>query len=117
MITLLWILYIIICVLLIGIVLLQPGEGGNVAAAMGASSSQTAFGARGSMSMLQKVTAGLAIAFMVLSIMLSFMMAGKQSNILERHSIPAPAGQQAPAPAPSQPAPSQPAPPPTTPQK
>ena len=86
MITLLWILYILDCILLIGIVLLQPGEGGNVASTVGAASSQTAFGARGSMSMLQKITAGLAIAFMLMSIALSFLMIGNQSSILEKHS-------------------------------
>jgi preprotein translocase subunit SecG len=103
MITLLWILYIIVCIFLIGIVLLQPGEGGSVASALGAASSQTAFGARGSMSMLQKVTAGLAIAFMILSIFLSFIMSGKQSNILEKN-FPTPASQEKPADIPSQPA-------------
>lgn len=86
MITLLWILYILDCIFLIGIVLLQPGEGGNVASALGAASSQTAFGARGSMSMLQKITAGLAIAFMLISIILSLLMIGNQSSILEKHS-------------------------------
>ncbi len=88
MITLLWILYILVCIFLIGIVLLQPGEGGNVASALGAASSQTAFGARGSMSMLQKVTAILAITFMVISIALSFLMSGKQSSILEKAPKP-----------------------------
>jgi preprotein translocase subunit SecG len=102
MITLLWILYIMVCIFLIGIVLLQPGEGGNVASALGASSSQTAFGARGSMSMLQKVTAGLAIAFMVMSIILSFLMSGKQSSIIEKHTTP-PASQEKPANIPSPP--------------
>ena len=107
MVTLLWFIYILICLMLIGIVLLQPGEGGNVASALGASASQTAFGARGSMSMLQKVTAGLAIAFMVLSIVLSFFMSSKKSSILEKRAPVAPAQQSAPAPAPA-PAPSTP---------
>ena len=100
MVILLWFIYIIVCLMLIGIVLLQPGEGGNVASALGASSSQTAFGARGSMSMLQKFTAGLAIAFMVLSIILSFFMSSKKTNIIERHAPAAPA-QSAPATAPA----------------
>jgi preprotein translocase subunit SecG len=110
MVALLWVIYILVCIMLIGIVLLQPGEGGNVASALGASSSQTAFGARGSMSMLQKVTAGLAIAFMVLSIVLSFFMSAKKTSILERHAPAAPVGTPAapaPAPAPTQPAPNQ----------
>jgi len=105
MVTLLWLIYILVCIMLIGIVLLQPGEGGNVAAAMGASSSQTAFGARGSMSMLQKVTAGLAIAFMVLSIVLSFFMSAKKSSLLERHAPATPAPVEKPATPAPQPAP------------
>ncbi len=100
MVTLLWFIYIMICLMLIGIVLLQPGEGGNVASALGASSSQTAFGARGSMSMLQKVTAGLAIAFMVLSIALSFFMSAKKTSILEKRAPAAPV-KSAPVPAPA----------------
>ena len=88
MITLLWIIYILDCLLLIGIILLQPGEGGDLAAAFGGASSQTAFGARGSATFLQKLTTGLAVTFMVLSILLVMLSNRKQVNLMEK-SLPA----------------------------
>jgi preprotein translocase subunit SecG len=112
MLTLLWIIYILDCVLLIGIILLQPGEGADLAGAFGGAASQTAFGARGSATFLQKLTTGLAVTFMVLSIILVMLTNMKQRNIMERH-LPMPAANQpaaapanpAPQPAPAQPAP------------
>lgn len=84
MITLLWIIYILVCIFLIGIVLLQPGEAGSLASAFGAASSQTAFGPRGAMNLLQKITAGLAISFMILSVVLSFLMSGREESIIQK---------------------------------
>ncbi len=81
--TLLWIIYILDCLLLIGIILLQPGEGGDLAAAFGGASSQTAFGARGSATFLQKLTTALAVLFMLLSIVLVVVTNLKQRNIME----------------------------------
>jgi preprotein translocase subunit SecG len=116
MLTLLWIIYILDCLLLIGIILLQPGEGGDLAAAFGGASSQTAFGARGSATFLQKLTTGLAVTFMVLSIALVMLSNKKQSNLMEK-SLPAAAApkqaapvvpkpvENAPAPTPEQSAP------------
>ncbi len=113
MVTLLWIIYILDCLLLIGIILLQPGEGGDLAAAFGGASSQTAFGARGSATFLQKLTTGLAVLFMVLSIVLVMVSNTKQSNLMERSlpaaSVPQPAAPASPKPAPA-PAPTQPSP-------
>ena len=100
MVTLLWIIYILDCLLLIGIILLQPGEGGDLAAAFGGAASQTAFGARGSATFMQKLTTGLAVTFMVLSIILVVVTNRKQeSNIMknlpagaESKPVTAPAG-------------------------
>lgn len=104
MVTLLWIIYILDCLLLIGIILLQPGEGGDLAAAFGGASSQTAFGARGSATFLQKLTTGLAVLFMVLSIVLVMVSNTKKSNLMER-SLPAAAMPQPAAPASPKPTP------------
>lgn len=121
MLTILWILYILDCLLLIGIILLQPGEGGDLAAAFGGASSQTAFGARGSATFLQKLTTSLAVIFMVLSIILVILTNWKQKNILERNpagiplkpaaTAPAEPKKTEPAPAKEAPAPAQPTPP------
>jgi len=109
MLTLLWIIYILDCLLLIGIILLQPGEGGDLAAAFGGASSQTAFGARGSATFLQKLTTGLAVTFMLLSILLVMLSNRKQSNLMEK-SLPAAAAPKQSAPAVPKPAEKAPAP-------
>ncbi len=120
MLTILWIIYVLDCLLLIGIILLQPGEGSDLAAAFGGASSQTAFGARGSATFMQKLTTGLAVTFMVLSIVLVLLSNRKQSNLMEK-SLPAAApaqsapaapkpAEKAPAPAPAAPATPAPAP-------
>ncbi|MEJ2367869.1 MAG: preprotein translocase subunit SecG [Acidobacteriota bacterium] len=85
MITFLWIVYVLVCLLMIGIILLQPGEGGDLASAFGGASSQTAFGARGSATVLQKATTILAVIFMVLSIVLVILTNLHQKNIMEQN--------------------------------
>ena len=113
MLTLLWIIYVLDCLLLIGIILLQPGEGSDLAAAFGGASSQTAFGARGSATFMQKLTTGLAVTFMVLSIVLVMLSNRKQSNLMEK-ALPVAAPTQS-APAAPKPAEKAPAPAPATP--
>ena len=103
MLTVLWIVYVLDCLLLIGIILLQPGEGSDLAAAFGGASSQTAFGARGSATFMQKLTTGLAVTFMVLSILLVMLSNRKQSNLMEK-SLPAAAAPVQAAPAAPKPA-------------
>lgn len=85
----LWAIYILDCILLIGIILLQPGEGGDIAAAFGGAASQTAFGARGSATFLQKLTTSLAVGFMVLSVALVLLTNMRQRNLMEKYTPPA----------------------------
>ncbi len=72
MITLLTILHITVCVFLIGIVLLQHGKGADMGASFGGGSSQTVFGSDGPLPLLNKVTTGGAIIFMVTSVALAY---------------------------------------------
>src|SRR6187431_3660867 len=58
-------IYVLVCLLLLGVVLLQQGKGGDIAAAFGGSSSQTAFGARAGATFLTRATAVLATLFML----------------------------------------------------
>jgi preprotein translocase subunit SecG len=88
MVTLLWIVYILDCMLLIGIILLQPGEGADLASAFGGASSQTAFGARGSATFMQKLTTALAVLFMLLSIVLVVLTNISQSRNIMDKSLP-----------------------------
>src|SRR5471030_866299 len=58
-------LYVIICFVLLLVVLLQQGKGGDMASAFGGGSSHTAFGARGGATVLSKATTIFAVLFML----------------------------------------------------
>lgn len=62
-------IHLILCVVLIGLVLLQQGKGANMGAAFGGNST-TVFGAAGAANMLTKVTTIIAVCFMATSIFL-----------------------------------------------
>ena len=67
------IVHVIVCLFLIIVVLLQSGKAADLAGAFGGMGSQTAFGPRGSATVLSKATTISAILFMVTSISLSIM--------------------------------------------
>ena len=68
---LLTIVHVIVCLFLIIVVLLQSGKAADLAGAFGGAGSQTAFGPRGSATLLSKATTVSAILFMLTSISLS----------------------------------------------
>jgi len=101
---LLWIVHVIVCLFLIIVVLLQSGKAADLAGAFGGMGSQTAFGPRGSATLLSKATTISAILFMVTSLSLSILAtrnAGLGTTVLES----APSKSSAPAPAKSAPVP------------
>ena len=63
-------LHLVICIALIMIVLLQTGKGSEIGAVFG-SSSQTLFGSTGGSTFFGKLTAGVAIVFMINSLILA----------------------------------------------
>lgn len=65
-------IHVLVCIILMGVVLLQAGKGAEMGAAFGGSS-QTIFGSRGAATFLSKVTVGAAVLFMVTSLTLSIM--------------------------------------------
>lgn len=71
------VIHVIVCLFLIGVVLLQSGKSGDLAAAFGGQGSQTAFGPRGAASVLSRATTWSAIVFMLTSITLSIFAARK----------------------------------------
>jgi preprotein translocase subunit SecG len=83
MIYLFTVLHVVVCFVLIGIILLQPGTGADLAGAFGGQGSQTAFGPRGTVNLLTKVTTWLAIIFAVTSISLTVLVARRGSG----HSV------------------------------
>ncbi len=93
------------CIGLILIVLLQKGKGADMGAVFGGSS-QTLFGSSGATSFFQKLTAGVAIVFMVTSLTLAFLFGkGATSSVMEGMEQPqAPITEQTGAPPPPAPA-------------
>jgi preprotein translocase subunit SecG len=87
--------HVIVCLFLIAIVLLQQGKGQDLASAFGGGGSQTAFGPRGSATVLSRATTVLAAMFMITSFSLSVIKSGR-SSVLDQ--VPAAAATEAPAP-------------------
>jgi preprotein translocase subunit SecG len=85
--TLLTIIHVIACITLILIVLLQAGKGANMGAAFGGSS-QTVFGSSGAGTFLGKMTAAVAIIFMLTSITLTYTASKKTSALMDGASAP-----------------------------
>src|SRR5580693_5232842 len=73
MLILLTIIHVIVCIFLIIVVLLQSGKAADLAGAFGGMGSQTAFGPRGSATLLSQVTTASAIVFMITSLSLSIL--------------------------------------------
>jgi len=120
MVILFTLIHIIVCLFMIVVVLLQSGQAADLAGAFGGMGSQTAFGPRGSTTLLSKATTLAAVIFMITSITLSIYAqrrAASSGSVLEHIKAPAkttaPAQPAAPArksSVPTTPAPAQPAP-------
>ncbi len=67
------VVHVLVSFFLILVVLAQTGKGQDLASAFGGTGSQTAFGARGTATLLSKITAGTAILFVVTSLSLSYL--------------------------------------------
>jgi preprotein translocase subunit SecG len=105
-----WILkpfFILNCLVLIIVVLLQSGKAADLAGAFGGAGSQTAFGPRGAASVLSQATTWCAIMFMVCALAMVVRVdqgvgVEQGGSILEKYSKPAP---KAATPVPVKPAP------------
>jgi preprotein translocase subunit SecG len=83
---LLMFVHIVVSLFLIVVVLLQSGKAADLAGAFGGMGSQTAFGPRGSATLLSKATTISAVVFMVTSLSLSILAtksAGLGTTVLE----------------------------------
>lgn len=115
MIIFLTLVHILVCVFLIVVVLLQSGKAADLAGAFGGMGSQTAFGPRGSATLLSKATTVSAVLFMFTSLTLSILATRSSGptpggTVLQEKGQTAPATPATPgqAPAPANPAPAQP---------
>jgi preprotein translocase subunit SecG len=92
--------YVTVCLVLLMVILLQQGRGGDIASAFGGSSSQTAFGARAGATLLTRITTVTAVLFMLGAVVLGVMWqrTGGSSVVSGKAPISTPAK---PAPAPA----------------
>ena len=86
----------LICFFLIVAILLQVGKGADIGAVFGGAS-QTVFGGRGPTTFLSKMTAGVAVAFLVTSISLAHISKTKSADTVIDKANPISAPEQAPA--------------------
>src|SRR5437867_998423 len=91
---LLTIIHVLVCVFLIIVVLLQSGKAADLAGAFGGMGSQTAFGPRGSATLLSKATTLSAVVFMITSMSLSILAtrsagSGGGKTVLDKAKAPA----------------------------
>lgn len=85
--------HIVVCLFLIIVVLLQSGKAADLAGAFGGMGSQTAFGPRGSATLLSKATTISAVLFMITSLSLSILAtrnAGLGTTVLDVQQKSAP---------------------------
>ncbi len=100
--------FVLNCLVLIIVVLLQSGKAADLAGAFGGAGSQTAFGPRGAANVLSKATTWCAVMFMVcaMALVLRTDKAVEQGgSILQKYSKPAPKAATPVAPGPATPAP------------
>ena len=66
-------IFVMICIMLMGIILLQSSKTGGMGTAMGGQAINTAFGGHGADKLLVRTTSVLAVAFMTLAIIIGMM--------------------------------------------
>jgi len=82
--TILIIAHVLVALTLIGVVLVQRGQGADMGASFGGGGAQTLFGSRGSGSFLGKLTGGLAATFMLTSLTLAFFSQQQTGSIVDK---------------------------------
>ncbi|NOR73091.1 MAG: preprotein translocase subunit SecG [Mariprofundaceae bacterium] len=82
--TMLIVFHVVVALLLVGVVLIQRGQGADMGVSFGGGGAQTLFGSRGSGSFLGKLTGGLAATFMMTSLTLAFFSQQDSGSVVER---------------------------------
>src|SRR5947209_10905764 len=94
--------HVLVCAVLIVVVLLQHGKSADIAATFGGAGSQTAFGPRGTATLLSRATTWCAVIFMLTSISLTIFGSKRHSNSVMENvkgpAAPPPTAPAAPAP-------------------
>ena len=95
----LYTLFILSCIVLVVVILLQPGKA-DAGALFSNTLSSTAFGPRGTASLLAKITIGAAAAFMLIALALGLPILSGSPSVLQ--SVPESAPVATPTPTPAQ---------------
>jgi preprotein translocase subunit SecG len=90
--------YVLVCLVLSLVILLQQGRGGDIASAFGGSSSQAAFGARSGATLLTKATSVAAVLFMLFALALSVLGQRGTGSVVSGTAAPQPPATTKPAP-------------------
>ncbi len=91
--TLLTVVHVVVCLFLVVIVLLQHGKGADIGATFGGSS-QSLFGTEGPLPLLNKITTGVAIIFMLTSVTLAYISSqSSTSSVMSGVDVSKPAAQ------------------------
>ena len=94
---LLVILYVLVCLFLVMVVLLQQGKGADLAGAFGGGGSQTSFGPRGGTNIMHRMTTGAFILFVLLCLTLTILSGKQGKSVMEDVGLAAPAEASQPA--------------------
>jgi len=94
----LYTLFVLACIVLVVVILLQPGKA-DAGALFSNTLSSTAFGPRGTASLLAKITIGAAAAFMLIALTLGLPTLSGSRSVLQSEGAPAPTATPTPAPA------------------
>ncbi len=88
--TLLYTLFVLVSILLIGAILLQPGsKGGGLGASFGGGGANSAFGAQGATPFLAKATYWLAGFFLLACILIEVMIVRADRSVVDKFAAPA----------------------------
>ncbi|NTX50806.1 preprotein translocase subunit SecG [Myxococcus sp. CA039A] len=88
MLTFVTIVHVLVCVFMIFVILLQPGKDAGMGSALGGGAATSAFGGRGAVTFLSKLTGVCAAMFFFTSLGLSFV--GLRSSVAAGGSVAAP---------------------------
>ena len=81
--TLLVIIYVLVCIFLVMVVLLQQGKGADLAGAFGGGGSQASFGPRSSTNIMHRLTTVSFVLFIVLSMALAIFSGKARTSVME----------------------------------
>jgi len=96
---LLVIVYVLVCIFLILVVLLQQGKGADLAGAFGGAGSQASFGPRAGTNVMHRLTTVSFVLFVVLSMTLAILSGKRHSSVMEAVAASPPPAASEPAPA------------------